>query len=178
VSGGQTKRFVVPVLDFNLVAEAAQLQSRPVLEAGHTPIARIPGSGITLEEGLALADTERKTSNGRQTAPIPDIDDIPFGDCPVPVDEPESETKKATPKDALNVVFNVLRKDGHVTAEQMYTAVSRMRNLEVDMMAELIDGRKQNGDLSWAKLRDSLTGDEIANLLDRLTRLEKNVGIA
>lgn len=185
VVGGQTKRYVVPVIDFNLAAEAARLQPSMAeqLGPGHTPIAEIPAAGVTVEEGLRLASQEPKTRNGRQAAPIPDIDDVPFGDAPVPVaDEPappaapdSPQKRTAAQAKKLNVLVGKLRDAGRITTEQLYAALARSRNIDGELMVEVLDGaRDVDGVLHWGPLRDSLTKVEASDLIERLSRLEEH----
>jgi hypothetical protein len=57
----------------------------------------------------------------------------------------------------------------------MYAAVAKQRNLNPDLMADLVGGLDQDGVLHWAPLRDSLTNAEAHDLIDRLTGLEQSV---
>lgn len=198
IVNGQTVRYVVPVLDFNLVAEAhrlhpgARTELEPRDDSGYTPIAQLP-VGVTAEEGLALAEQSGtpKTRNGREAAPIPDVDDVPFGDGPVPVpdeapaqatsqaaaDDPEKRTGPQTKK--LNVLVGKLRDGKAITTEQLYAAVAKSRSIDAETMVSLLDGaRDDQGALHWGPLRDSLSKAEASDLIERLGNLEANVQAA
>jgi hypothetical protein len=87
---GQTVRYVVPVLDFNLLAErgaALPDGSRAgALPAGYKPLPELT-TGPTLGEGLKIAATQEVKVRPRGQTPIPAADDdIPFGDGPVAVE--------------------------------------------------------------------------------------------
>lgn len=198
----QTVRYVVPVLDFNLVAEAArQLPgANQEIEAASAwkPVAQLPMTGVSVEEGLALAEqgSKPRTRNGKEAAPIPDGDDFGFGDAPVPVpdDEPAepSATEKETPAPTaggpnltqaqakkLNVLVGKLRDNNHITIEQLYAALAKSRNIDTDTMAQVLDGaRDDQGELHWGPLRDSLSKAEASDLIERLGKLEANIQAA
>lgn len=194
-SGGQTKKFVVPVLDFNLVAEI-QAAAVPQLPNGYKPIAAELPAGVTVEAGLEAAAAKSTARTSRSAAPIPVVDDIPFGDEPVPVpdetgvvrdngDGSTTQTVGAGPKATaaqlrkLNVLVGKLREAGHVTTEQMYAAVARMRNLDHDeLVAATPDARYADGGLHWGPLRDTLTKEEAMSLIDRLERLQAKIATA
>lgn len=192
IVNGQTVRYVVPVLDFNLIAEAQRLQAgaRADLETspGYTPVAQLPVAGVTVEEGLAIAEQSAtpRSRNGREAAPIPDVDDIPFGDEPVPVpdESPPATGSKAragaavteAQKKKLNVLVGRLRDAGHVTTEQLYAALAKARSIDLETMVGLLDGARDNeGRLHWSPLRDSLSKVEASDLIERLERLDENV---
>lgn len=189
VSGGQTKRFQVPVLDFNLMNE---VQTRPQLEPGHTPVALIPGSGVSLDEGLALAGAKRKTSNGRQAAPLPEEDDVPFGDAPVPVDDPEADRVTAAKEEhernkrtaaqtkKLNVLVGQLREARAITTGDLYKSVRRARGIPDEEAHEWVaelGGIDFAGEIHWAALRDDLDKAEASAMIDWLESLQQNEGV-
>jgi hypothetical protein len=95
ILNGQTVRYVVPVLDLDIVAESQRAQ----LPAGYKPVAELPASGPSLAEGLDEAGNAVVTRRPRGQTPIPpQHDDIEFGDTPVavPVDEkPATDGKPA-----------------------------------------------------------------------------------
>ena len=107
---GQVVKYAVPVLDFNLLAQAAARQQIeapvaaveiPQTAGGYTPApARQLESGVTVGEGLAAAESEAKprARSGRQAAPLPVIDDVEFGG-PVPIEgeRPAIEAEPAQP---------------------------------------------------------------------------------
>lgn len=94
-------------------------------------------------------------------------------------DDPTEQQAKA-----LNSLVGQLREaeveleDGSKTrvlsTEQLWAATARRRNVDVDVMIELLGGRDEAGVLHWSPLRDSLTKEEasglISTLMDRQTR--------
>lgn len=188
---GQTVRYVVPVIDVSIRYSELGIGLKP--ELGYKPLAAIE-SGVTLEQGLAAADRDSSTRTARSAAPIPSPgDEIPFGDAPVPVDDPgvtaNSPLETGAPgshlkptkrqADKLNVLVGTLRDGGHITTQQLYSALAKSRNVHVETMIGVIAGAEDaSGDLHWAPLRDSLTRPEASDLIDRLERLEANVGAA
>jgi hypothetical protein len=201
---GQVVRYVVPVLDFD---PTQALGPAPVDgELSYTPVAALPsGNGVSLEEGLHAAETQQLTRTARSAAPIPSTDDIPFGTEPVQVPhEPdaalpaqgagESASTASAPqasgtsekpltlagaKKKLNALVGQLRESGNITTEQLYSALAKSRNIEVDLMLDLPSFEKAygtDGALHWAPLRDTLTREEANELHGRLARLWVNVG--
>ena len=87
-------------------------------------------------------------------------------------------------KKALNSLVGQLREaeveleDGTkskvLSTEQLWAATARRRNVDVDVMIELLGGRDEAGVLHWSPLRESLTkpeaSDLISSLEDRMTR--------
>jgi len=182
VDGGQTIRYAVPVIDIDVrLPEALTGLAAPdrlALPAGYTPIPPTLAGRVTLEQGLI--DAESQTLRKPPRVPLPEDDDLLDGDG----DQPEAEA--ATPADdgvrltaeqkaALNALYGELTRAGAITVEQTYAAAARMRNIAADDMIVVLDGRKQNGDLSFSRLRDSLTRQEASNLIDRLGRLADKV---
>jgi hypothetical protein len=188
VIDGTTVRYVVPVLDFNLVAEAKQWELTSVtksepFELGYTPVEPKQLAPVTVAEGLAAAAATAtpKTTNARSAAPMPKADDIDFGDpVPVPDDNAPVGTTKtgdATVKQTkmLDVLVGKLRDAGQITTQQLYAAISKERNIDADDMMKLIGGRDTEGVLHWAPLRESLTKAEASALIERLSALEEKV---
>lgn len=139
------------------------------------------------------APRERPALPGEEPQPEPLAEELGTGTpAPVPVPEepaeappevvgpPEGAPTEARPKrDPLDVLVGRLRRGKHITTEQLYAAVSRMRNnLDADIMTELVGGRDADGVLHWAPLRDSLSESERADLSGRLIRLDENVKAA
>lgn len=85
IVNGQTVRYVVPVLDLDIVAES----QRAALPTGYKPVAELEAAGPTLAEGLADTEGREVTRRPKGQAPIPPQDDVEFGDTPVavPVDD-------------------------------------------------------------------------------------------
>lgn len=177
VVDGQTVRYVVPVLDFNLVAEAQRLAGVPEtvgLAPAHTPAPRRELAPVTVQEGLdaAAASGEPKATSGRQAAPIPpaaDVD-IEFGEpVPVPVDDtpaPAQPTEKLATKpqkNKLGALVGRLR-PAHVTTEQLYRGLGRP-----------VPEPGDDGDVHLTELWATLTRAEATELIDRLQALEQRV---
>jgi hypothetical protein len=207
VSGGQTKRFAVPVIDLDVSlrdllgahqgALSAPSEQR-ALPSGYVPIAGNGGNGVSLEEGLTAAESQTVARGARSAAPIPAQDDLDFDGAPIPVEDtgasppsPAADPSAAPsggapafPKptkrqlDKLNVLVGRLREAGAITTEHLWSALAKARNVDVDVMIELLSGRDEEGALHWSPLRDSLTRPEASDLIDRLEKLEKNVGAA
>jgi hypothetical protein len=212
VKAGQTLRYAVPVIDVDvsvrdLLGAQGALSTAPetrALPSGYTPIDTPKGNGVSLEQGLQVAETQELKRGPRSAAPIPQVDEIPFGEGPVPVavksdaavgevagsgsapslGEPEraaSGTSEkpltlAEAKKKMNALVGQLREGGHITTAQLYQRMASERGLEVDHMIALIEGaRDEKGELHWAPLRDTLSRDEANALHGRLARLWVNV---
>lgn len=199
VIDGQVVRYVVPVLDFNLLAEAQAHRQLPApsepaaAEIGYTPAPpRELEAGVTVDEGLKGAEESArpKARAGRQAAPIPAADDIEFGG-PLPIEGettspidaelkpagqppanvPPNPTKAQLGK--LGVLVKQLRDEtGTITTEQLWKSLAKSRSFEVEQMVELLGGRDQDGVLHWGPLLKTLTRPEASDLIDRLTALE------
>lgn len=155
--------------------------TRPGVGDGKTAKERI-GDAIrnaAMRFGVALdlwAKEDLQSQNGdepvaRAQPEPPADDDVPFGTT-----EPTPEPKRTDPQARkLDVLVGKLRPD-HITTENLYAAVAKGRNINPALMADLIDGLDPDGQLHWAPLRDSLTKTEAHDLIERLTKLEKNIG--
>lgn len=203
VKAGQTRRYAVPVIDLDVsfrellggnqgaLSPPSEMRALP---QGYTPLMS-PGNGATLEEGLLAAERQTSLRSTRSAAPIPSVDDVAFGDTPVPVDDPgaspppvsdgtETKTPQGTLKptkrqaDKLNVLVGKLREAGLITTQQLYSALAKSRNVEVATMIDVLEGaRDETGGLHWAPLRESLTRAEASDLIDRLSKLEQNAEV-
>lgn len=180
VSGGQTKRYVVPVLDFNLI-QGARVAAAIEPPAGYTPLPAAD-TGVTVAEALELTagPAAPRPTTSRSAAPIPEIADVPFGDDPVPVQDDTApgaatETPKATQAQTrkLNVLVGKLRDNNKITTDQLWAAMAKARNVPADTMMELLDGRDEQGESHWSPLRDSLTKVEASDLIEHLSKLEE-----
>ncbi len=89
------------------------------------------------------------------------------------------QTKALTEPQAnkLNVLVGQLRTGGHITTESLYVAIAGLRNIEVETMATVIDGRDEAGELHWAPLRDSLVRTEATQLIDWLEEKDRRVSV-
>jgi hypothetical protein len=193
IKDGQVVRYVVPVLDFDPAQAIGPAPVEGELPAGYTPLRAIE-SGVSLEQGLAAASEQELTRSARSAAPIPAIDDIEFGDAPVPVEDPgasvpppqveatlspastpapqASSDKPLTKAQAtkLNIEVGWLRDEKQViSTEQLYAWVARHRSVSVEVMIDLTpSARDEAGVLHWGPLRDTLTRPEASALLDAL----------
>lgn len=192
VKDGKTTRYAVPVIDIDVRFREAIAgiggNGQQVLDSAPEYKALPATTGVSVREGLAAAarQSEPRATTARSAAPIGPPADV-VQDAPVPVpDVPDAvpaagKALKATAAQTkkLNVLVGKLREAGHITTEQLYAALSRARNLDADVMVDLLDGAKDEaGGVHWGPLRDSLTKTEATDLIDRLVRLETNVGAA
>jgi hypothetical protein len=187
---GQAVRYVVPVIDVQVryaeVLGGEQSRERAALPAGYTPIERIL-HGATLADGLREAETQTLTKpprvplaeddeilddeTGASPSPRPDTDTP--GGAPAPLKPTTRQLKK------LNTLVGTLREGGHITTEQLWSAMANARNVGVDTLIDLYpDAYTPDGVLHWSPLRDSLIREEASGLIDRLERYEANVGAA
>ena len=91
------------------------------------------------------------------------------------LDEPDKPTARQFKN--LNRLVGTLRDQGHISTENLWSAVANMRSVDVTTMIDLAeDAYTPNGILHWRPLRESLTRDEASNLIDRLQRLEEHIG--
>ena len=184
---GQAVRYVVPVIDVSIrYAEllGGETPREQVLPAGYTPVQAAIGTGSSLAEGLATAETQTLTRTPRVTLPDDDVLDEETGapSSPPPDATPSaSGTSAASQKptkrqlDKLNVLVGTLREAGLIKTEQLYSALAKSRNVDVDTMIGVLDGAyTPDGVLHWSPLRDSLVRAEASDLIDRLSRLEEN----
>lgn len=190
---GQATRFVVPVLGFDpriqtLAAGELPAGSAPSeLPAGYTPIAPAAGNGTSLEAGLLEAETQVITKKPRVELPEDDVEDDGYeGPTVADMSNAETEAKGQDKpptlvqcKKKLDALVGQLREGGHITTEQLYTALARQRNVDVTVMIDLEPkAYDEHGVLHWSPLRDSLTLTEARELHGRLARLWVNVGAA
>lgn len=194
---GQAVRYVVPVVDVQMryaeVLGGGGGGERTALPAGYTPIEAPKPNGASLSESLAEAETREITRTSRSAAPIPaTADEVEFAGAPIP---PEAEAPSPSPVPAdqdgasalkptaqqlkkLNLLVGTLREAGAISTVHLWAALANARNVDVDVMIELLGGRDDAGELHWSPLRDDLRRGEASDLIDRLTRLEANVGAA
>lgn len=198
VKDGQTTTFPVPVIDIDvrlpdvLGVALAPASSAPELE--RPDYKALPAStGVSVRDGLdaAARQAEPRATTARSAAPIGPAADF-TQDAPVPVPDddgalpssPEaavaeaSEKRTAAQTKKLNVLVGKLRDGGAITTEQLYAAISELRQVDPDTMTELLGGRDEKGELHWSPLRDSLSKAEASDLIERLGRLEENMSKA
>jgi hypothetical protein len=192
VTGGQTRRFAVPVIDIDvsfrelLGGNQGALPHTPserALPSGYVPIAGNGSNGVSLEEGLTAAETQAVARTARSAAPIPAQDDLEFGGAPAveetgaspspPVaggagPQADAPAKHEENIAALNALVGSMREAGVITTRQVWVSVARTRSVKVDDMIALLSGVGEDGELHWTPLRDSLTEDEARELRKRL----------
>ena len=161
VKDGRTTRYAVPVIDIDItMREALPLtQAQPVDAISHTPVRRQLTSGVTIDQGLegAASSGERRSTNGRSAAPIPDVDEVEFG-APLTVEGEQVAMATAAQKKKLNVQVGKLRDAGQVTTAELYELTGRFPS--------------QSEALHWAPLRDELTKQEASALIEHLESFE------
>jgi hypothetical protein len=190
VKDGQTVRYVVPVLDLAvsylaLAGPAADGSARE-LPPGASPT-HAPRREATVEQAMSAVavPASPQRSPGRTAAAFgPDDLDMDVEPAPVPPPpEPEQATPPAPPDQQtkmitdpqakkLNVLVGKLRPE-QLTTEHLYQAVAKMRKLDVEIMASVIEGAvDDDGVFHFGPLRDGLTRPEAMQLIDRLVELE------
>jgi hypothetical protein len=104
---------------------------------------------------------------------------------PEPAPEPPPADARTTvklitepQKKKLNVLVGKLREGGHLTTRHLYMAMAGPRKLEVDVMAQVIEGAlDEDGTLHWGPLRDTLDRAEAGNLIERLEAMALARGV-
>jgi hypothetical protein len=172
-------------------------RDQTALPAGYVPVPTSIDPGVSLAAGLTAAESQRPQRTARSAAPIPAQEDLDFGGAPVPPDEsgvplppqqagpqpapqsapqtPSSDEKPLTlaqAKKKMNALVGQLREAGQITTGNLYAALARSRNIEVENMIALLEGAEdEEGELHWGPLRDTLTLEEARQLHARLARL-------
>lgn len=131
------------------------------------------GSGE--EEAIAPA-VPPPSEPGASPSPLMRPHDAAPGDAPAPSSRELKPTKRQL--DKLNLLVGKLRDAGAIKTEHLWAAIATVRNIEVEHMIELLEGRDEEHVLHWSPLRKSLLRGEASDLLDRLDRLEANVRAA
>jgi len=201
IKSGQTRHFAVPVLDVDvsfreLLAGSALSDPPRSLPAGYTPIEHsVKVNGGSLAEGLADVQRQELTRTSRSAVAIPEDDDVLDQDAGEPsvgheADVPptssdassssddESPAKPLTlaqAKKKLDALVGQLRDGGHITTQQLWARMSKLRNVDVDEMVVLLEGIREDEQLHWSPLRDSLDRKEANELRDRLGKLWASV---
>lgn len=97
---GQAVRYVVPVIDVQVRYAEVLGSADPAV---HTYVAlEPPANGLSLEQGLELAEKQTATRTARSAAPIPAADDIEFGGAPTPPDDSEVPSPPASANHAAS----------------------------------------------------------------------------
>jgi hypothetical protein len=127
----------------------------------------------TPERELPPLPGEDKESGASPLSPA--VEELPIASAAQPGDAPASLNLTTRQLKKLNMLVGQLRESGHITTEQLYSALARSRNVSVDVLVELYpDAYDEFGVLHWSPLRDSLIREEASDLIDRLERLEQN----
>lgn len=132
---------------------------------------------------VAAEEVADAINTAAQVAPVQvvETDMLDINGDPITFEAPvlEEEKKDDSPQklltkpqsNKLDVLVGKLRGGGHLTTEQLYTKIARVRNIPVDVMVELIEGsRDEEGILHWAPLRDGLFRPEATELIESLTK--------
>jgi hypothetical protein len=193
VKQGQTRRYVKPVIDIDVTLRDLLGQQQPLVRyeigpgptpgnvaataIGWTPIVASNKSGTTLTEAIETVEQQEPHRGPRSAPPISPADDDIFEveAVPVPIpDEPEGGNLPRTPAQTrkLNVLVGKLRQGGHITTEQLWSAVATMRDVNLALLVTALGGLDMDGVLHWAPLRDNLTITEASRLIDRLEQFE------
>ena len=89
-------------------------------------------NGHSDDPAAALMERQKQRITARQEA-------TPKPSLPLEPDEESGDQRTKAQGDALNALYGELTRAEAITVEQIYTAVSRMRQIEVDTMVELLD---------------------------------------
>jgi hypothetical protein len=111
------------------------------------------------------------------------------GPAPSPAGASAAKPITAAQRKALNTLYGTLREvpmdgDGNVTGNPLVTVgglyawAARERNIEVDLMIQLLEGRDEAGRLHFPPLRDSLTRAEASAMIDGLAGIEQKAAAA
>jgi hypothetical protein len=201
IKEGQTRRYVVPVIDIDVTLrdllgqQVVRYEIGPgptnsgnaaATGGGWTPIVAAERTGSTLTQAIEAVE-QQEPHRGPRSAPqiSPAEDDIFQGEAvPVPIpDEAEGvvEHRTAAQTRKLNVLVGKLREtldeDGkpRLTTEQLWSAVATMRGVDRNLLISALGGLDIEGVLHWSPLRDGLTKAEASSLIDRLERYEGHV---
>ena len=107
ILNGQTVRYVVPVLDLDIVAE-----SQRALPAGYKPVAELEAVGPSLTQGLEETTGREVTRRPNGQTPIPPQDDVEFDDTPVAVPVDTTPTKALISAAQRRRLFAIAKKAG------------------------------------------------------------------
>ncbi len=142
------------------------------------------GGGENVAGGAGEVGGESETTSPAETVP----DDV-ASPADIPLEDDAPEEKLPTPKqvEAMNALVGRLReteieledrtRTKVLSTDQLWASAARRRNVDVDVMIELLGGRDAAGELHWSPLRASLTRVEASNLIDTLTDRAKRWGV-
>lgn len=167
--------FVMQLAGFN----PTPAEEMPVIEgsAGEPTGGSAPADAGTSVSEPPVSQTDAGTSESASPAADHLNDpDIPFGDAAVEgVNVPERISEQQKKK--LDVLVKADLKD-HIKVDHLYTVIAQTRGWTVDELVAVTSGRKQDGTLSWARLRDALTKAEAHGIIDRLEVYARTKGKA
>lgn len=132
----------------------------------------------------ASSDTEAGAPSPPAEEPQADPDATsasPAAPPPPPQEEPKLATQAQ--KKLLNTLYGQMREvpmdgDGNVlgnpliTIGGLYAWAAKARNIEVDLMIQLLEGRDEAGKLHWPPLRESLTRAEAAAMIEGMQGIQ------
>lgn len=139
------------------------------------------GNGFYTSEEMGAEDTdelgvpiEGEAMEVREPLPPLMDEDVPFSDAPVEGVQTPVKVKKDDPMWGYsNMVIPKLKEAGTIEMEAIYGAIAATRKWSTEELVKVVEGRKKDGSLSWAKLRDNLTRTELRGLLDTLAPMFK-----
>jgi len=183
-------------------ANAAEPIGPPVAEAevGASPeateeseeVSSAPAAAPQGADGTGAADAEQAapaSSDEEAEAPVTPEAAAAAGPAPSPAGASAAKPITAAQRKALNTLYGTLREvpmdgDGNVTGNPLVTVgglyawAARERNIEVDLMIQLLEGRDEAGRLHFPPLRDSLTRAEASAMIDGLAGIEQKAAAA
>ena len=169
------------------------------LPSGFVPVAGNGGS-VSLAEGIAEAETQTLARKPR--VELPEDDDILDDESGAPSSPPaatadtvaaveaaprppkpptpragtEADALTAAQKKFLGYLVRLLRDEAKaISTENLWAAMARSRNVDVETMVPLLGGQDADGVLHFGPLLASMTRAEASELIDRLLRLEENL---
>lgn len=191
---GQTRRFIVPVVDLPTIRLQDALDTGQVGEVLGVNPPQLPAPKPALPVTAGVPDPQ-PFENGEQPGfgtppPLPSsssslgetgTDETAVATAAAAVISPSDSATStaAAPKPTapqlkkLNMLVGRLRDEaGVITTDQLWAAAARERNFPAEALIEMLEGRDQLGTLHWSPLRDSLTREEARALIDRLEAFE------
>lgn len=162
-ANGQTRRFVVPVVDLPTVTVGELVGNVGTINAPQQQALRGHREALPpAPEPVSTPfdnDTPAATPSFGEPPPLPDLD-------------AESNEPLATDaqKDALNSLVGQLRRGQHITTEQLWNAMHRTWDGNDTKHGD--DGRPHP---RWSRLRDQLTKTEASHLIERIEVYKRNL---
>lgn len=157
-------------------ASPAEPEAPPLPDESADSLTDRPASPLDEDLDIGADPAVGVENEGEETASVQEAST--GSPAPEEVLEPASDSPSEKQLRALNALVGRLREtevevaDGTKTrvlsTEQLWAATARRRNVEVDTMIALLNGRDDAGELHWSPLRDSLTGVEASDLIGKL----------